>query len=247
MNVDLEKDVVDGAVRQVYQDFRVALTGVVNTFARRTSRAVVRLMVRFTGMDQKPYDEPDVPDAPLIHQSGDGYGFWHDVREGDPVVVLAQDGPPYGYYNTGEVVTDRTGNSHTYGCAVAFPGGRVSNADAPTDPPNAAGEAVVGGGDLSAAVTFRRAGGPSPAELGTTIVHGANPVAGVKLGGDDATLGVARVGDPSAASTEMSTVLSALVAFANGIVPGTVTPPQLAAALAHIADVSAGSTQVVSK
>lgn len=246
--LDLERDVVGGAVRRVYQDFRVALTGVVGTFARSTSRAVVRLMVRFTGMDMKPHEEPDVPDAPVIHPSGDGYGFWFDLAPNDPCVVLAQDGPPYGFYETGSAVTTKSGASHTYGCAVAFPGGRVSNSDSPTDPPNAAGEAVLGGGDLSAALTFRRAGHPAlVGELGTVVISAAGPTASLRLGGDDAVLGVVRVGDPSAASAEMTTVLSALVAAINVIAPGTVTPPQLAAALAHIADASAGSVQVVSK
>lgn len=189
--LDLERDVVGGAVRRVYQDFRVAMTGVVGTFARSTSRAVVRLMVRFTGMDMKPHEEPDVPDAPVIYPSGDGYGFWFDLAENDPVVALAQDAPPYGFYETGSKVTDKTGISHTYGCAVAFPGGRVSNSDSPTDPPNAPGEAVVGGGDLSAAVTFRRAGGPSPAELGTVVISAAGPTASIKAGGDAAAVPVA--------------------------------------------------------
>lgn len=190
--VHLKKDVVDAAVREVYQDFRVALSGVVGTFVRRTSRAVVRLMVRFTGMDMKPYDEPDVPDAPVIHPSGDGYGFWFDLAENDPCVVLCQDGPPYGFYETGSAVTTKSGASHTYGCAVAIPGGRVSNSDSPTDPPNAAGEAVLGGGDLSAALTFRRAGHPAlPGELGTVVISAAGPTASIKAGGDAAAVPVA--------------------------------------------------------
>lgn len=246
--VDLKRDVVDAAVNAIYQDFRVALTGVVRSFAASTSRAVVRFVVRFTGTDMKPHDEPDAQDVQVIHQSGDGYGFWHDVAKDDPVVVLAQDGAPFGFYNSGQPAQSRTGGaSHTYGCAVAFPGGRVSSAASPTPPPNAPGEAVLGGGDLTSAVVFRRAGGPSPAELGTIVVIGANPIAGVKLGGDDATLGVARLTDPCAASTEAGTLLSALAAFANGIAPGTVPPPMLAAALAHLADISGASQQVASK
>ena len=75
----------------------------------------------------------------------------------------------------------------------------------------------------------------------------AAPVAAVRLGGEGAALGVGRLGDPIAASTELGTVLSALVAFANGLAPGTVTPPQLAAALAHLGDISGASVVVVAK
>lgn len=190
--VDLKRDVVDAAVNAIYQDFRVALTGVVRSFAASTSRAVVRFVVRFTGTDMKPHDEPDAQDVQVIHQSGDGYGFWHDVAKDDPVVVLAQDGAPFGFYNSGQPAQSRTGGaSHTYGCAVAFPGGRVSSAASPTPPPNAPGEAVLGGGDLTSAVVFRRAGGPSPAELGTVVINAAGPTASIKAGGDTAAIPVA--------------------------------------------------------
>lgn len=191
--LDLEKDVQDGAVRRIYQDFRVALAGAVKTFQRATSRAVIDLMTRSQGMDGKPYDEPAAVDVPIIHQSGDGYGFWHDVAEGDPTVVVCCDGPVRGFYESGSPVTPGAGaQEHTYGCSVAFAGGRVSNTDAPTQPPNDRGTGLCGGGDKTASVVYRRAGHPLlPGELGTVVIHAAGPTASIKGGGDSAAVPVA--------------------------------------------------------
>lgn len=73
-----------------------------------------------------------------------------------------------------------------------------------------------------------------------------NGVARVDIGGPNIPpqKGVARLGDQVAASTAMSTVLSALVAAVNFLSPGTVTPPQLAAALAQLGQISTASTRV---
>lgn len=249
MNVDLEFDIQDGAVRKVFQTLRVALVGTVKTFKRATSRANVDFMTRLQGMDGKPYDEPAAVDLPVMHQSGDGYGLWHDMAEGDPGLVVACDGPVRGYFESGQKVTPGAGaQAHSFGSAVIQPGGRVSNTETPTQPPNDPGTGLSGAGDRTACIVYRRAGHPLlPGELGTTVVNGAAPIAGVRLGADDATLGVARLGDPVAASTDAGTLLSAVATFINGLAPGTIPPPMLAAALAHFGDISGASVQVVSK
>lgn len=191
IELDLERDVQDGAVRRIYQDFRVALVGAVQNFKRETTRATLELMTRFRATDGKVHDEKPVTDVPLIMQSGDGYGFWHDVTERDLAVVLCCDGPVRGVFESGSAVTPTSAASHTFGCAVAFPGGRVSSTGAPTAPPNAKGEALLGGGDATSCVVFRRAGGPSPAEQGTIVLHAAGPVASVRAGSDSAATPVA--------------------------------------------------------
>jgi len=249
--VDIDvKRLQNAVVRTVYQDFRVALVGAVKSFKRQTSRAAFDLMTRFQAMNAKPYHEPPVLDVPVILPSGDGYGMAFDMTEKDLAVVLCCDGPVRGTFENGTAVTPGAGaQEHTYGCAVAFPGGRVSNTETPTQPANDPWTGLCG--DVvgkSACVVFRRAGHPSlPGELGTTVVKGDAPVAGVRLGGDDATLGVARLTDPVAASTEAGTLLTSIATFINGLAPGTITPAVLAAALAHLGDINGASVRVVSK
>lgn len=192
LDIDLERDVQDGAIRRIYQEFRVALVGSVQTFKRSTSRAVLELMTRFQGTDGKPHSDPPAVDVPIIHQSGDGYGLWHDVTENDLAVVVCCDGPVRGVFETGSAVTPTTAASHTYGCAVAFPGGRVSNTVAPTQPPNDPGTGLSGAGDKTACVVYRRAGHPLlPGETGTVVISAAGPTASIKAGSDAAAIPVA--------------------------------------------------------
>lgn len=247
-DLDLDRDVAGHAVRQIYQDFRVALTGVVRSFAAPVSRAVVRFVVRFTGTDMKPHDEPDAQDVPVIYPSGGGYGLWFPMEEDDPVVVLAQDGAPFGFYDSGQPAQTKAGGaSHTYGCAVAFPGGRVSNTAVPTLPPNDPGTGLTGSVDKTAAVIFRGAGKPTPAELGTVAVVAANPAGGVLLGTDDpllATLGAARLTDPVAASVDGAALLNAM-ATSLASLGFPVPPPVLAAGLANLGTISGASAKVM--
>lgn len=191
IKVDLWRDVRQGAVRDVYQFFRVALAGAVSSFARETTRATLRLMVNVVGYDLKARPEVNAVDVPVIMPGGGGYTFAFDMRAEDPSVVLCCDGPVRGYYETGVAVTPTIGQSHDYGCAVAIPGGRISATDAPTDPPNKAGEAILGAVDGSASVILRGAGLPSPDELGTVVIAAAGPIASLLLGGPDATVPLA--------------------------------------------------------
>lgn len=186
IEVDLWRDVRLGAVRDVYQFFRVALAGAVFSFARETTRATLRLMVNAVGTDLKVRAEPNAVDIPVIMPGGGGYTFAFDMREADPAVVVCCDGPVRGYYETGGAVTPTIGQSHDFGCAVAIPGGRVSATDTPTAPPNNAGEAILGAADGSASVIFRGAGLPTPTESGTVVVAAAGPAASILLGGADA-------------------------------------------------------------
>lgn len=247
ITIDLWDDLVLSAIRGVYQHLRVAKPGLVRSFDRGASRATVAPMVRFIGTDFAARDEPDVGDVPVVHYAGGGYGVWMDLRPEDPAVLACCDGPVRGFYETGQAVTPTIGQGHDYGSAVAFFGGRVSATDQPTDPPNAPGECHVGAADGSASIVFRGAGLSSPAELGTVVVRGDAPTAAVRLGGDDATLGVGRLGDAIAASADTATVLTALATFVNGLAPGTVPPSALAGAIATLGTISQASTIVVSK
>lgn len=235
--------------RSIVQGWRVSLGGRVVAFTRDTARVVGELAARYMDTTLGYRAEQPVGDAPVIFPGGDGYGLYHDLAPDDPGVFLAGDAEQRGFWETGGVV-DPTTPGHTYGSAVFLPGGRVSSSTPgqATPAPNAAGECLLGARDGTAGLRLRRARPNAvPPELGTAIVEAAAPAAAVRLGGEDATLGVGRLGDPVAASTELGTVLSALVAFANGLKPGTVTPPQLAAALAHLGDISGASVVVVAK
>lgn len=235
--------------RSIVQGWRVSLGGRVVAFTRDTARVVGELAARYMDTALGYRAEQPVGDAPVIFPGGDGYGLYHDLAPDDPGVFLAGDAEQRGFWETGGVV-DPTTPGHTYGSAVFLPGGRVSSSTPgqATPAPNAAGECLLGARDGTAGLRLRRARPNAvPPELGTAIVEAAAPAAAVRLGGEDATLGVGRLGDPVAASTELGTVLSALVAFANGLKPGTVTPPQLAAALAHLGDISGASVVVVAK
>lgn len=191
IEIDLWRDVRQGAVRDIYQLFRVALAGAVSTFARETTRSTLRLMVNVVGYDLKVRAEVDAVDIPIIHPGGGGYTFAFDMRHDDPAVVVCCDGPVRGYYETGGAVTPTIGQSHDFGCAVAFPGGRISATDSPTSPPNAAGECLLGAKDGSAAVILRGAGLSSVTEMGAAVIATAGPVASLLLGGTDANTPVA--------------------------------------------------------
>lgn len=214
-SVDLWRDVRRGAVRDIYQTFRVALPGAVASFARDTARATLRLMVRFVGTDLKARDEPSPVDVPVMQYAGGGYGAWFDMRAEDPTVVVCCDGPIRGYYESGAPVTPVTGQSHDFGCAVAFPGGRISNTDAPTPPPNNAGEMHLGAADGTAAVILRGAGLPSPGELGSVVVTAAGPTASVLLGGADAAVPLACAPQTQANSDILADLIAAWVPVPN--------------------------------
>lgn len=243
IEVDLWRDVRQGAVRDVYQLFRVALAGAVSTFARETTRATLRLMVNVVGYDLKVRSEIDAVDIPVIHPGGGGYTFAFDMRAEDPSVVVCCDGPVRGYYETGGAVTPTIGQSHDFGCAVAFPGGRISATDSPTAPPNGAGECLLGAKDGSAAVILRGAGLSSVTELGTAVIATAGPVASLLLGGTTATLGVARLTDEVAPDPTWTSFAIAVAGYINGLVPGTVVVPSAL----KVGVISTASEKVVSE
>lgn len=245
--VDLDADVIEEACRRTAQRFRVALPASALTYDRDTSRLSAQPMVRFVAYNLQPVDEPAAVSLPVMHYAGGGYGCWFDLRKDDPTVLLACDGPVLGYYNDGQAVTPRYGQAHTYGCAVAFPGGRVSSSTDPTPPPNATGECLLGAADGSACITFRGAGITTANELGTVVIATAGPTASLKLGGDAATLGVHRIGDASAPTANMQAFMSAVAAFVNGAIPGTISPAVLASILITVSNASEGSAKVVSE
>lgn len=241
--IDLVDDVIMVAVRIVRQTFRVSLSAIVSGYSRDISRAAVDFGARFLGTDRSVRDEPPVADLPVITPRGGGYGVYFDFREGDLGVVLCQDSPVRGLYETGDPVVPQWPQGHDLGCGVIFPGGRVSSTDTPTLPPNAEGTLLVGADDGSAAVVFRGAGLPDPAELGTVVIAAAGPAASVLLGGNTATLGVVRLGDDVSRNAAMITWMTQVTTAINGLAPGAVTPFVQPA----IGVTSSASTKVVSE
>lgn len=243
IEIDLERDLIDGAVLKVYQRFRVALSAVVRTFQRGPGRADADLAARFLATNLTAQDEPPVPDLPVLTPRGGGYGFYFDVRQGDLGVALCCDAPVRGLYESGDIVTPQRATGHDYGCAVFLPGGRASSSLTPTDPPNAAGTATVQADDGSAALVLRGAGLTSPAELGSVVLAAAAPTAGVLLGSDAATTGVARLNDDVARNALMVTWMSQVTAALNTLAPGAVTP----FAQPNIGTIASASTKVLSE
>lgn len=235
--IDLVDDVIMVAVRIVRQTFRVSLSAIVSGYSRDISRAAVDFGAKFLGTDRSVRDEPPVADLPVITPRGGGYGVYFDFRPGDLGVVLCQDSPVRGLYETGDPVVPQWPQGHDLGCGVIFPGGRVSSTDTPTPPPNAEGTLLVGADDGSAAVVFRGAGLPDPAELGSVVVAAAGPTASVLLGGDTAAI-------PVACATQVQANLAALNTSIQSWVPvpndgGASLKPVFAAwaaALASMAD-----------
>lgn len=204
-------EIPDIAVDRVYQKFRVAMPAESLAFNRDTSRTQAAPQIRFQLYNRKLMIDPTIPGVPVIHYAGGGYGCWFDLADGDPGVILCCDGPVTGYYDTGEpTVPGGASGSHTLGSSVIFPGGRISSPTQPTPPPNAKGESLLGAADGSAAIILRRAGGPTPAELGTVVVAAAGPTASVLIGSDAAA-------DPVACANEVQANLTALNAAIAGI------------------------------
>jgi hypothetical protein len=220
IEVDLFEDVLMGAVREIRKTFRVALPGKVQSFTRETTRTAVALAVRFLGTDRIPRDEPIAADLPVILPRGGGYGLHLDLREGDPTVVLCQDGPARSYYETGDIVTPQFPYGHQFGTGVAFPGGRVSSSTPgnETPPPNSAGTCLIGAEDGSASITFAGAALPAPDELGTVTVAAGGPSASLLLGSSQSA-------DPVACANEVLANLQALNTAIQAWVP--LAPPAI--------------------
>lgn len=215
IHLDIDKEIIAVAVRRIYATFRVALPAAAMSFDRDVSQASAEFRVRFIDTTLTAHDEQTAPSVPVLHYSGGGYGFWFDPSDGDPMLVVACDGPVSGYYETGDSVTPTTGQSHDFGCAVALPCGRFSSKSAPTPPPNAAGTATVGAADGSATVTLRRAGGPAPDELGSATVAVAGPEASLLLGGPNAADPVACADEVLANMQDLATRIAAWVPVPN--------------------------------
>lgn len=210
---DDPKRIAEAVVGQV----RVAKPGVVTSADREASRINAALKVRFIATDLSARDEPEVPDVPVIHYAGGGYGAWMDMRPDDPVVVACCDGPVRPFYETGSTVTPIVGQGHDFGCAVAHPGGRVSATEQPTPPPNAAGEFLVGAADGSAAVVYRGAGLPSDTEVGTVVVQAAGPSASLLLGSASAAFPPALADFVQANLAALNTAVQAIPPTGNPI------------------------------
>jgi hypothetical protein len=220
IEIDLYRDVIMGAVKIVKQTFRVSLPGKTREFNRETSRVGVDLVTRLLGTDRIPREEPPVQDLPVIHPQGGGYGFFFDLLQNDPTVVLCLDGPARSFYESGEITTPQIPNGHQYGTAVAFPGGRISSSSPgeATNPPNSAGEGTIGAKDHSSTIIFKGAGLPTPAELGSMVLETAKPTTSLLLGSTQSA-------DPVACANEVLANLQALNTAVQAWVP--LAPPAI--------------------
>ena len=231
--IDLERDVIGGAVRVIRQTFRVALVGIASGFARDVTRVAVEFGTRWLSMNREARDEPPISDLPVILPRGGGYGLHLDMVEGDLGVVLACDGPVRGLFENGEPVTPQFPQGHEYGCAVVIPGGRVSSSEVPTQPPNTPGTMLIGAEDGSATVTCARAGGPSPTELGTVTIAAASEI---RAGSDTSAVPVACAPQVLANLADLNTRIQAWVPVPND--GGASLKPIIAAWAAALQDMA---------
>ena len=231
--IDLERDVIGGAVRVIRQTFRVALVGIASGFARDVTRVAVEFGTRWLSMNREARDEPPISDLPVILPRGGGYGLHLDMAEGDFGVVLACDGPVRGLFENGEPVTPQFPQGHEYGCAVVIPGGRVSSSEVPTQPPNTPGTMLIGAEDGSATVTCARAGGPSPTELGTVTIAAASEI---RAGSDTSAVPVACAPQVPANLADLNTRIQAWVPVPND--GGASLKPIIAAWAAALQDMA---------
>ena len=231
--IDLERDVIGGAVRVIRQTFRVALVGIASGFARDVTRVAVEFGTRWLSMNREARDEPPISDLPVILPRGGGYGLHLDMAEGDLGVVLACDGPVRGLFENGEPVTPQFPQGHEYGCAVVIPGGRVSSSEVPTQPPNTPGTMLIGAEDGSATVTCARAGGPSPTELGTVTIAAASEI---RAGSDTSAVPVACAPQVLANLADLNTRIQAWVPVPND--GGASLKPIIAAWAAALQDMA---------
>ena len=231
--IDLERDVIGGAVRVIRQTFRVALVGIASGFARDVTRVAVEFGTRWLSMNREARDEPPISDLPVILPRGGGYGLHLDMAEGDFGVVLACDGPVRGLFENGEPVTPQFPQGHEYGCAVVIPGGRVSSSEVPTQPPNTPGTMLIGAEDGSATVTCARAGGPSPTELGTVTIAAASEI---RAGSDTSAVPVACAPQVLANLADLNTRIQAWVPVPND--GGASLKPIIAAWAAALQDMA---------
>jgi hypothetical protein len=189
--IDLEKDLIGGAVAEVRRTFRVGQPARVKSPYRDLSRADVTFPIRWLATNRESFADPPAPALPVMLPRGGGYCIQFDLAEDDLGIAIACDGPVAGLYETGDEVTPQFPQGHDYGCAVFYPCGRVSSSETPTTPPNPAGTMLLGAEDNSASITLRRTGGPSPDELGSIVATVAGPTASILLGGDMASEAVA--------------------------------------------------------
>jgi len=212
--IDVSK-IPELARRMIYQDFRVALPACALNFDRDTARVTGSPRLQFQFTDRKLRVDPDIPGAPVIGYAGGGYCIAHDLRDGDPLVMLSCDGAPHGFYDTGNAAPPQGGLSHSLASMVAFPGGRVSDPNAPTAPANVAGECLVGAVDGSAAMRLRGAGLPAPDELGSMVLAVAGPEASLLAGGPDAADPVACANEVLANLQDLAVRIAAWVPVPN--------------------------------
>jgi len=184
MSQDLGSDILEPALARLSSEIRVATIGRVATYARDTGRAVVSRLIRYVNSAGQEKQWPDAQGVVVVQPRGDGYGLAFDIATQDPGVMLASDGGWGQSWEAGQPSRPKTRDSHTYGSAALFPGGRLAT-QAPANP---IGAMRCGAEDGSACVDLRRTRGPL---LGSVVVSAAGPAASVKLGSDAAATPVA--------------------------------------------------------
>lgn len=211
-----------GVVRKALRLCHVMLPARVEEYDRLTRRASVQPQIRERFPDGQARDRALIASRPVVLPRGGGFGIWFDLEKGDPCITLVADETTAGYFETGEMTTPVFGQLHGHSDAVVLPGGAPNPEQSPV---NGEGQSVVGYGDLTAAVIFSKATPSAPTQAGKVEVRASQRL---DLGGVNGLPG-SRGTDPVEPDENLISIIGALAGFVNGVVPGSVPAPLLAA------------------
>lgn len=200
-------DVLHAHTRATMQGVHVAIPGRVSAYDVNTQTADIEAAIKMPhhigedGLEVGYEALPTFPAVPVAFLRGGGFFVALPMAAGDPVMLLFSEAAFGEYLTTGEISKPLDARKHSYGYPIAIPGGAAPEpkklADAPID------GVVVGkdGSDLQIKVT----------ELMITLGKGA---------ADFVALGPAVDGKLK----EMRTELNKVIAYVNGLAPGTAIP-----------------------
>lgn len=238
-------------------ELRTAFPAFVLAYDHAAKTATVQPSLRLRYSDGRP-NEAHAPlsQRPVVQVArGAGWVITHELAPGDQVLCLAADRALDAWEGSdGQLVDPRMRRYHAAMDAVVL--GGLAPAGAQTQVATDPGELYVGREDGQVAIRLGSDGrarilaGPEGAGATIEITPEGKitiiPTAGqrVELGGAGPNPNVARVGDDIGPTATFTTVITAIAAVVNGLVPGTVTPAQLVALGLQLGDIKANTCPV---
>lgn len=219
---------------RVRPTIRTALPAFVTGYDHTSRTATVQPTIKQRWSDGRPLnDAPPLSGRPVVQVTrGGGWVITHGLEEGDQVLVIACDRALDSWQPSpgDETVAPSLRRYHDLSDTVVVPGLAAAGG---TPTVGEAGELYLGADDGKVKIRLGADGSIAVEGAKGSVVIGAaggivvTPGAGAKvqLGGVAATLGVARLSDPVAASASWTTFASQVAGYINALIPGTVTVP----------------------